>query len=210
MLHEVLGCSEEQAMVEWLQRFDRLVEPALRGELAEQIAVAAEAGIGYSMEYAFQGAEGQHRWLVETAIPVLDGSRLVQEWIGILTDVTPSKTLALANDQYRRELEVLVEERTSSLQVALKEAERARESIQELLDFDWLTGVETRSRFYRRCGDGRRHAPMCIAMIDLDFFKSVNDLYGHEVGISFREFCALILSEMPDGHRWPFRARNLR
>ena len=53
--------------------------------------------------------------------------------------------------------------------------------------FDALTGLMTREPFsrildaelsrMRRTGD-----PCCLALIDVDFFKSVNDLYGHLIG----------------------------
>src|SRR5690606_14480315 len=52
---------------------------------------------------------------------------------------------------------------------------------------DPLTGILNRRGFAVRAGRlvGRSRAdavPMCVAMLDLDLFKRVNDFYGHAVG----------------------------
>jgi diguanylate cyclase (GGDEF)-like protein len=51
---------------------------------------------------------------------------------------------------------------------------------------DWLTGLPTRRAFMARAGrytlEAPRDLPLSAMMIDIDFFKKVNDNYGHLVG----------------------------
>lgn len=52
---------------------------------------------------------------------------------------------------------------------------------------DFLTGLWNRRYFYVRLAEERARAlrqntPICIAMIDVDDFKAVNDTYGHDEG----------------------------
>lgn len=61
------------------------------------------------------------------------------------------------------------------------------ETIREQSLTDSLTGVGNRryldSELPRYADYAKRHnTPLCIAIVDIDFFKSVNDEYGHEIG----------------------------
>ena len=59
--------------------------------------------------------------------------------------------------------------------------------IQELADHDELTGVLNRRRFMQLLEEERARAEremggFCVAMLDIDHFKQVNDTHGHLVG----------------------------
>jgi len=66
----------------------------------------------------------------------------------------------------------------------------ALENVQLLHNFantDFLTQVSNRKHFYHEMGMYYNKAkkdktPFALAMIDIDFFKQVNDTYGHDVG----------------------------
>lgn len=65
-----------------------------------------------------------------------------------------------------------------------KQAER---QAYDLSNKDWLTGLKNRRSFedlyskeWRRCE--RANTPLSLIMLDIDFFKNLNDQYGHQQG----------------------------
>ena len=85
----------------------------------------------------------------------------------------------------KKEIEYL-EEIKSQAQATI---ERAKSYI-EVLEFatlDALTGYNNRHQFEKRLKETtssakRQNQPLCCIMSDIDFFKKVNDTYGHAVG----------------------------
>ncbi|MBD9370269.1 ligand-binding sensor domain-containing diguanylate cyclase [Xanthomonas sp. XNM01] len=95
---------------------------------------------------------------------------------------------------HRRRLRALVEQGTRELRLkneALERSDREREALMQQLAWqathDTLTGLPN-----RRAGDQRLDqaiaaaeatgAPLCVALIDIDHFKRVNDRHGHAAG----------------------------
>ncbi len=73
-----------------------------------------------------------------------------------------------------------------SLRYALKLAE-TMEALRELATRDELTGLMNRREFERVLDDEEERArrferPLGLVFLDIDFFKQVNDTYGHSVG----------------------------
>jgi diguanylate cyclase (GGDEF)-like protein len=69
---------------------------------------------------------------------------------------------------------------------------------------DPLTGLGNRAELLRRIekalGECRSQAPLALALLDLDGFKTVNDLYGHAVGDRVLKRVATCLQEtLPQG-----------
>lgn len=61
------------------------------------------------------------------------------------------------------------------------------EAVFKLMTTDGLTAVHNKRYFLetleRECEQSRRHAsPLCVLMLDLDKFKSINDTFGHLAG----------------------------
>jgi len=85
----------------------------------------------------------------------------------------------------RIEVEVrgLRAERDAALQ-RLDEVERLRAELAELAIKDHLTGLGNRRHLGEYLGDlfAREGAQFCLAVIDLDLFKTINDTYGHATG----------------------------
>ena len=75
---------------------------------------------------------------------------------------------------------------------------RLREELRGRAETDPLTGVANRRRFYQgleiEClRFTRNHLPLSVLMIDLDYFKEVNDRYGHAVGDAALRIVAQLL-----------------
>lgn len=75
------------------------------------------------------------------------------------------------------------------LYARLRAAERVASMQQELVRLattDSLTGVLNRRAFFERareaCARAGARAPLSAVLFDIDHFKRVNDLYGHDVG----------------------------
>ena len=84
-------------------------------------------------------------------------------------------------------LELRVEQRTASLQQAMQELSAANRRLAELSRHDSLTGLYNRQvlneELARTLAQAKRsHQPMAILMMDLDYFKRVNDEHGHLAG----------------------------
>lgn len=69
-----------------------------------------------------------------------------------------------------------------------------REDILRLASVDALTGVNNRRAFFERASEllanaRRRHSPIALLATDIDFFKKINDTYGHAAGdAALRQF----------------------
>jgi diguanylate cyclase (GGDEF)-like protein len=78
-------------------------------------------------------------------------------------------------------------EKNRELDKANKELARKREELLALSRTDPLTGLYNRRYFEERLQEefarARRYrAPLSLAMLDVDFFKRINDTYGHPFG----------------------------
>ena len=79
----------------------------------------------------------------------------------------------------------------------------ALENVQKLHDFantDFLTQVSNRKHFYYDMGiyyekAVKENTTFALAMIDIDFFKNVNDTYGHDVGDDVIKLLAKTIKE---------------
>lgn len=83
-------------------------------------------------------------------------------------------------DRLNRELEARVETRTRELQWA-------NQRLQELASIDSLTGACNRRHFLELARveisrAKRQGQALSVIMLDVDFFKSINDRFGHEAG----------------------------
>ena len=101
---------------------------------------------------------------------------------------------AIGNARYTQELrshrdllEDTVTERTRELEGALLELRRTNKFLEHISMADPLTGVGNRRSFdqlldseWRRAS--RESSPLCLVLLDLDYFKAFNDTYGHQAG----------------------------
>lgn len=103
--------------------------------------------------------------------------------------------------------EVAIIQKNQLLQQRLREVERLQESLRELANRDALTGLYNR-RYLGEALPGlvsmasRRDDRIVVILIDLDHFKKVNDVHGHQMG-------DLVLEGFADLVRDAFRAHDL-
>ncbi len=84
------------------------------------------------------------------------------------------------SERSRAELEVLVKDRTRDLELAHRQAE-------QLALTDPLTGIDNRRAFGMRMIQAvalarRYRHSLSVALLDIDFFKRINDTHGHAAG----------------------------
>ena len=93
-----------------------------------------------------------------------------------------------------------VEEAAKRLHDALVSNDAARRELQLQANRDDLTGLMNRRHFMESATSELRRAqrygrPTAVALGDLDFFKSLNDTYGHGAGDAVRRTVAAMLAE---------------
>jgi diguanylate cyclase (GGDEF)-like protein len=86
-----------------------------------------------------------------------------------------------------RRLQISLEEKNGELEREIRERKRIQDELEKLANTDPLTGLYNRRRFFLLAEDEFQRAlrykhPLSVAVFDLDFFKHVNDAYGHAVG----------------------------
>lgn len=109
-----------------------------------------------------------------------------------------SRELTLAKnslDDYAQSLELKVHQRTAELQDANEELERISHT-------DPLTGLWNRRYFDDQLpqlwkSHLRQQRPLSVLMVDIDYFKGINDVYGHLRGDDIlKEICQLVVSHL--------------
>ncbi len=114
-----------------------------------------------------------------------------------------------ANDFLRKPVDdiELIARVNNMLQLRARQLElaAANERLYTLATTDPLTGLANRRHFIERLGAElertlRYGRPMCLALIDVDHFKVVNDTYGHDAGDEvLRHLSGLIQSRIRKG-----------
>ncbi|HHW30741.1 MAG TPA: diguanylate cyclase [Clostridiaceae bacterium] len=106
--------------------------------------------------------DGQKHWFLVSAKSILDESGKFEGSFAMLTDINE-----------RKEMELLLEE--------------SNRKLTELSNKDSLTGIANRRRFdetlereYSRLK--RSNSKLSIILLDVDYFKTYNDYYGHVLG----------------------------
>lgn len=142
----------------------------------------------YQIEYRCLTCDGGYRWVEDRGRVVQwneDGS--VGRMIGAHRDIHEQKIAQIALKQRNRELNSLVEERTRELKSANIALQEKIREVETLAEQDPLTGVFNRHRFDKALRQERERAsrygtPLSLIILDIDYFKRVNDRYGHTIG----------------------------
>lgn len=133
------------------------------------------------------GHDGTEFWNELRIDPVRNARGEITHYVAIQRDMSDVKhneaELRAAHDaldRLNRELEVRVEARTQELQ-------RANQHLEELASIDPLTGASNRRHFLAQAQieitrARRLGLALSVIMLDIDFFKTINDRHGHQAG----------------------------
>ncbi len=96
------------------------------------------------------------------------------------------QTKRISQGDYSQKVDFLGEfsDSFNGMTIALSEA---RDALERAVNYDMLTGVYSRNKFFTLSEQifeacKKDDSTLCLLMLDIDYFKSVNDKYGHLVG----------------------------
>lgn len=165
--------------------------------LNEAVLHALTTRRGFEMQVPVNAAGGERMWADVKCEPLLDAHGQVVALKGTVQDTTERKraqdALRESEARFRGQLERQVAERTAQL----TEANRA---LEVAMRRDTLTGLDNRlsanerlrAEFVRMKRGGHAY---CVLLMDIDRFKSINDLFGHDAGDEVLRRFALRLRE---------------
>jgi len=130
---------------------------------------------------------GRLYWEEMTIAPVYNDKKEMTNYIAIKQDITA-----------RKQMEVELQEANLQLKTQMEEITSLQDKLREQAIRDPLTGLYNRRILEEALDREVSHAQrddkgMCIAMIDLDNFKKINDRFGHSAGDMVLKSLAKIL-----------------
>lgn len=183
-VEEVVG----QPIDSWLTaesagRLAREIDLSLR-----RIAAGDQAASVLVSELELVRKDGGQIFIEVVASYLRDEHGVARSILGVTRNVSERKAAECALKESNRQLHARIEE-IGRLQVAL----------QELAVRDSLTGLYNRryldETLEREVSRARREGiPLSLVMLDIDYFKRVNDTYGHQVGDEVLRTLAATLS----------------
>lgn len=145
---------------DWADR----IHPEDRDPVVNRCIELSLAGIDHEADYRAETVDGRYIWVRETVHVLRNEDGSTQALVGFLFDISERKA---------------AEEKILQLQ----------KELQHLSYQDGLTKVANRRRFdeaLQACWEQAQHAPatmpIALIMLDVDYFKRLNDHYGHVYG----------------------------
>lgn len=127
-----------------------------------------EKRVAFEMEYRLRRHDGEWRWINDIGVPAFDDQGVFSGYIGSCLDVT---------------------EKVEGFMM------------KEMAEKDGLTGVLSRQYMMSRFAAEFKYAKnnnkkLSVAMMDIDKFKRINDLYGHLQGDCALKFFASVVKKV--------------
>ena len=131
--------------------------------------------------------QGEERLFQTMLVPVTDDTGTVTHICGTSRDMSEYLRAQRAQEEFSRQLERQVAERTEALNAANADLREANHVLERLASSDSLTELDNRRCFFEKAGAeverARRYGHrLSLQMLDIDHFKTINDRYGHVAG----------------------------
>ncbi len=166
----------------------------------------------YCTEYRCKKADGSYLWIADQGKIVeynADGNPL--RMIGAHLNIHEQKTAQ--NELIRKNkllqdghltLEKIISEKTEELEKKNLELEEKIKEVEFISNTDSLTSIANRKKFEQEIEkeisrSNRYNHPLSLIFFDIDFFKQINDNYGHKTGDEvLKNLCQQIKNNIRD------------
>lgn len=166
---DILGLDEQDlpgTFEDWTDR----IHPDDRGRVKHQFEAYLRSETStYISEHRSRHQDGSYRWILTRGLALRDPQGQVVRFLGTNTDITERKA---ADEAMAR---------------VIHDLQAANARLEALATTDGLTGLQNERVFQKHLADEFRRArryqtPLSLIMLDVDHFKSYNDLHGHPAG----------------------------
>ncbi|WBL37443.1 PAS domain S-box protein [Tepidiforma flava] len=162
-----LGWKPEELLGQSLWHF---VHPEERGAQIARAQAVLEGRDAHDLRGRFRHADGSWRWVSFNASAVTEDESYI-----VARDITD---IVRAEEEMAEAMEVL-RANALALEEQAQELDRLRVEAEYLANHDALTGALNRRAWFHQAAV---HTPTAIAIFDIDYFKQINDTYGHPAG----------------------------
>lgn len=146
------------------------------------------------------GQSGRNHQHLEQLAGELETTNDWQQIRQIVAAVVDTSKIITAQSVETQKALIHAKNRLQTAQSKIRKLEEEMEVVSQLIHIDPLTGTLNRrgltATFMRETARSQRfHHPLTVAIIDLDHFKKVNDVYGHDLGDVVLQSVARILRD---------------
>jgi diguanylate cyclase (GGDEF)-like protein/PAS domain S-box-containing protein len=172
-IEPLLGWRQDSwlSVTDWAER----IHPEDRARTVEFCVAQSQQGIDHEADYRALTADGDYVWIRDVVHVVRKPDGSVDCLVGFMFDISERKKAEDKVLQLQEELEAL-SYRDSLTGIA------NRRLFDRILDVEWAKA--------RAVGQ-----PLALLLVDVDFFKQYNDMYGHPQG----DACLQRVAEVLDG-----------
>ena len=118
----------------------RVVHPDDLARVRAAWSQALATQTSYEVELRIRRRDGQYRWFLSRAVPLIDDRGAVIRWLGTSTDIEDHKQAEAVLRRSQTELEQLLEDRTQRLEQTLQWLQKIYDSSQDAIVVSEITG----------------------------------------------------------------------